>query len=141
MTRFIHDQFSKDYLEMLLSAYGSATAGQSLPSEIKEIDLFFCPGEYQLSLSLLGLLGQFCLTPCLFEPYRNPVTLEEVLDCVSKLLAVREDLLREAKRNKTRLSGGKTTVMDFNSYCKRSPFGSFFCSVIIRMGTGHLFPS
>lgn len=30
MTRFIHDQFSKDYLEMLLSAYGSPNAGQSM---------------------------------------------------------------------------------------------------------------
>ncbi len=64
MTRFIHDQFSKDYLEMLLSAYGSSTSGQSIRSEIREIDVFFSPSQSQLSLSLLGVLGQFCLTPC-----------------------------------------------------------------------------
>jgi hypothetical protein len=44
-------------------------------------------------------LGKLAQTPCLLEPYRNPVTIEGILACLSKLLTVREQLQREAHRN------------------------------------------
>jgi hypothetical protein len=47
----------------------------------------------------LGLLGRLAQTPCLLEPYRNPVTIEGIIACLSKLFTVREQLQREAHRN------------------------------------------
>jgi hypothetical protein len=44
-------------------------------------------------------LGKLAQTPCLLEPYRNPVTIEGILACLSKLFTVREQLQREAHRN------------------------------------------
>jgi hypothetical protein len=54
--------------------------------------------------SQLGLLGKLCQSPCLFEPYRNPITLDGINDCLSKRFAIREIFQREAKRNKQRIS-------------------------------------
>jgi hypothetical protein len=47
----------------------------------------------------LGLLGRLAQTPCLLEPYRNPVTIEGIIACLSKLFTVREQLQREAHRH------------------------------------------
>jgi predicted transcriptional regulator len=38
------------------------------------------------------------------EPYRNPITLDSLNDCLSKRFAIREIFQREAKRNKQRIS-------------------------------------
>ncbi|MCP2727788.1 flagellar assembly protein H [Limnofasciculus baicalensis] len=40
-------------------------------------------------------------TPALFEPFRNPITTEKVFSCLSKLLDVKADLARQAKRENT----------------------------------------
>ncbi len=42
MTRFIHDQFAKDYLEELLSQLGECQISLEIPSEIRQVDVFFC---------------------------------------------------------------------------------------------------
>ena len=39
MTRFIHDQFAKDYLEEFLKPYGEVKAGLRMRSEQREIDV------------------------------------------------------------------------------------------------------
>ena len=103
MTRFIHDKFSKDYLESLLSPHGQVEVGKSITSEIKEIDVWFVPNCPEIPTEL-GLLGRLCQTATLFEPYRNPVTLDEINSCLFKLLAVLDEFQREAKRNKRRLT-------------------------------------
>jgi hypothetical protein len=97
LTRFIYDEFSKDYLEMLLSPYGLAEAGKTVPSEILEIDVYFSPNSPE-PLPNLGLLGKFAQTQALFEPYRNPVTFDQILDCLGKLIAVRQAMRRETNR-------------------------------------------
>ncbi len=38
MTRFIWDKFSKDFLETLLSPYGTVVVSKEVTSEIQEID-------------------------------------------------------------------------------------------------------
>lgn len=101
MTRFIYDQFSKDLLETLLSPYGAVEGGKRVSSEVREIDVWFVPREPNLG-SELGLLGEMASVASLFEPYRNPVTEDEICDCVSKLLSVRGKLRREANRRKER---------------------------------------
>jgi hypothetical protein len=102
LTRFIYDEFSKDYLEMLFSDYGLAEAGKTVASEVLEIDVYFSPNSPE-PLPNLGLLGRFAQTRALFEPYRNPVTLDQILDCLGKLIAVRQALRREANRQNQKL--------------------------------------
>ena len=69
MTRFIHDQFSKDYLETLLEPYGDVTTPKKVAAEVKEMDLLFIPKpELKEDLKQLGLLGRMAETTAIFEP-------------------------------------------------------------------------
>ena len=73
MTRFIHDQFAKDYLEELLKPFGEVQAASQVAGEIREIDVLFTPFPTQTTnVELLGLLGKLATTPAIFEPFRNP---------------------------------------------------------------------
>ncbi|ALF51952.1 hypothetical protein ACX27_02320 [Nostoc piscinale CENA21] len=103
MTRFIHDQFAKDYLEELLTPYGEVQAARRVAGEVREIDVYFIPRQPGNISETLGLLGQFATTPALFEPFRNPAAATEICDCLLKLLEVRGDLQRQANRNNTRI--------------------------------------
>ncbi|WP_414572935.1 DUF4351 domain-containing protein [Nostoc sp. CCY 9925] len=102
MTRFIHDQFAKDYLEELLKPYGQVQGSSRVAGEVREIDILFSPLAKQSSqLETLGLLGRFAATAAIFEPFRNAASKEEICDCLLKLLEVRGALQRQANRNKT----------------------------------------
>ena len=105
MTRFIHDQFAKDYLEELLSQFGECEAPLEVRSEIRQVDVFFAPAnQAQTSPEALGLLGKLATTPCLFEPFRNPVTINEIRTCLLKLLEVHTDFIRKGNRENTKLN-------------------------------------
>ncbi len=106
MTRFIWDKFSKDLIETLLSPYGQVIVSKEITSEVQKIDLWFSPHHPNLS-ETLGLLGKLSQIPCLFEPYRNPITQEDILDCLDKRLTVRGQLRREAKKKKQRISNNE----------------------------------
>lgn len=104
MTRFIHDQFAKDYLEELLSPYGEVQAPRRVAGEVRQIDVWFTPTSPLTSdLNVLGLLGRFAANTALFEPFRNPATASEICDCLLKLLEVRGEFHREANRNNRNL--------------------------------------
>jgi hypothetical protein len=101
MTRFIYDQFAKDYLEEFLSPYGQVVVPKRVASEVQEIDLYFIPTEEtSTNFKPLGLLGELASPPgpSIFEPFRNPVTPTEICDCLFKVLAVRRELLRQSRR-------------------------------------------
>ncbi|QLE58895.1 DUF4351 domain-containing protein [Nostoc sp. TCL26-01] len=99
MTRFIHDQFSKDYLEELLKTSGQVQAPSRVAAEVREIDVLFTPIPTQThNLEILGLLGKMATTPAIFEPFRNPASIDEISDCISKLIEVKSAMRREAKR-------------------------------------------
>jgi Domain of unknown function (DUF4351) len=102
MTRFIHDQFAKEYLEELLKRYGEVKPSETVPSEVREIDVLFTPwtGE-EINLQSLGLLGRFASCPALFEPFRNAASDEEICNCILKLLCVRGAFQRDARSNQT----------------------------------------
>lgn len=104
MTRFIHDQFAKDYLEELLKPYGKVEAQKPVSAEVRYIDIFFSPFTAEIpNLEILGLLGQFASIPAIFEPFRNPADEEEICHCLKKELEIKAVVEREAKRNKTTL--------------------------------------
>lgn len=67
MTRFIHDQFTKDYLEELLKPYGEVQGSSRVAGEVREIDVLFSPlTEQSTNLETLGLLGRFAATAAIF---------------------------------------------------------------------------
>lgn len=98
MTRFLWDKFSKDYLETFLSSSGDVKTSLDVTAETQEIDVYFRPTSPEIPPEL-GLLGRLAQTPCLLEPYRNPVTIDGIIAYLSKLLTVREQLQREAHRH------------------------------------------
>jgi len=105
MTRFIHDQFAKDYLEQLLKPYGEVNAPHRVVGEAREIDVFFSPFIAENpQLEVLGLLGQFAKIPAILEPFRNPAAEKEIRSCLLKELEIISVLEKEAKRNETTLT-------------------------------------
>ncbi|UJL33109.1 DUF4351 domain-containing protein [Cylindrospermopsis raciborskii Cr2010] len=112
MTRFIHDQFAKDYLEEILRPYGEIESFKRVPGEVRQIDCFFSPaGEKITKLSGLGVLGSFARLPGIFEPFRNAASEEEICDCILKLLEIRGLMQREAKRDKRKLDKEKVPYL------------------------------
>lgn len=107
MTRFIHDQFAKDYLEEFLKPYGEVRAGLRVRSEQREIDVFFEPNSPP-PVETLGLLGRLAQTPCIFEPFRNPATADEISDCIIKSLELRRSYKRKAARKKSEDTSSQT---------------------------------
>ena len=88
------------YLEELLSFFGTVQARRSISAEVREIDVWFEPAPInQGNPEVLGLLGRLATTPSILEPFRNPVTPQEICDCLSKELEVRRKYYREAARN------------------------------------------
>jgi hypothetical protein len=88
----------KDYLETFLSSSGDVKTSLDVTAKTQEIDVYFRPTSPEMPPEL-GLLGRLAQTPCLLEPYRNPVTIDGIIACLSKLFTVREQLQREAHRN------------------------------------------
>ena len=105
MTRFIHDQFAKQYLTELLTPYGQVETSKDITAEVRQIDLLFIPDPQPAqSLEKLGLLGKMATNYAIFEPFRNPVSKSEIRSCIGKLFDVHADLERQAKRNETRIN-------------------------------------
>ena len=105
MTRFIHDQFAKDYLEELLSPYGIVVASKRFSVEKRQIDVWFEPtSNSSNNIETLGLLGTIAKTPAIIEPFHNPANGDEILDCLLKLLVVWGQLRRKANRNNIKMS-------------------------------------
>ncbi len=100
LRRFIYEQFSKDYLEKLLSPYGKVEAERTFSiSPRRDIDLWFAPSVSELPKEL-GLLGRLAKTRVLFEPYHYPVTPDEITASLVKLLEVQGEFYRAAERAK-----------------------------------------
>ncbi|WP_232225098.1 hypothetical protein [Dactylococcopsis salina] len=105
MTRLIHDKFAKDYFESLLEPFGQINSQKRVSAEDQYIDVWFEPAPENLEeLKELGVLGRMATTPSMFEPYRNPVTPEQIGDCLLKLLLVRTQMKRQARRKESSLA-------------------------------------
>ncbi|MGB8702719.1 MAG: hypothetical protein WCD18_25165 [Thermosynechococcaceae cyanobacterium] len=105
MTRNKFDQFSKEFLEELLSPLGTVEKSLEVLGTSRLVDLYFAPASQTAAdPQMLGLLGRIAATPCLLEPFRNPPTTTEVKDCLLKLLSVHTDLQRRIQRDDTAVS-------------------------------------
>ncbi len=105
MTRFIHDQFAKQYLTELLTPLGQVETSKDITAEVRQIDVFLLRSSPPKgNPSLLGLLGRLAATSAVFEPFRNPVTRREIRSCLGKLFDIQAQLERLANRENTRLN-------------------------------------
>lgn len=106
MTRKIHDELAKNYLETLLQPFGEVTTAVRIRSEGREIDVVFQLSDSRPNLVGLGLLSRMIETTAIFEPFRNPATGDEIRDCIVKSIEMR----RERKRDERRKGSQKTTT-------------------------------
>ncbi|NJK65055.1 MAG: hypothetical protein HC921_22195, partial [Synechococcaceae cyanobacterium SM2_3_1] len=100
MTRQPHDQFAKSLLSEVLSPWGDVEISREVSDEPRSIDLYFQPNPQQ-DPSPLGLLGRMAQTPCLLEPYRNPVTVSQIRDCLLKALILTAQQERSSPQQQT----------------------------------------
>ncbi|MGC1394988.1 MAG: hypothetical protein WA828_11975 [Coleofasciculaceae cyanobacterium] len=104
MTRFVHDQFAKQYLEELLTPLGKVETSRDVPGEVRQIDVWFAPTpQPETDPQILGLLGRFAAGSCVLEPFRNTPTATEVRSCLVKLFELQAGLQRKAKRDEQRI--------------------------------------
>ena len=109
MSQFPHDKFAKNLFELLLTPLGGVNPQRVIQSETKFVDIYFEPNNLSLSDGAnLGLLAQ-CLNqhPAMFEPFRNPVTVDDIQMSLVKVFEVQQELNREHKRLKQ--GGDKVT--------------------------------
>lgn len=106
MTRKIHDELAKNYLEVLLETFGEVKTGVRVHSEGREIDVVFQPLTPGANTVALGLLSRMIETTAIFEPFRNPATGDEIRDCIVKSIEMRRDRKRDERRKTTMSKGG-----------------------------------
>jgi hypothetical protein len=112
MTRQVHDELAKEYLEALLSPLGTVKTSQKISSEVLEVDVWFEPDPSPPSTTLpLGILGRMTNNIALFEPYRNPVSENDLRGCLSKVLIAQNKMLREGRRKNTPVSEEQLPVL------------------------------
>ena len=100
MSQFPHDDFAKNFLDSLLSPYGSVQSSYKISSEVRYVDIYFQPQIDNCHLESLGLLAQFVRESIVIEPFRNSVTLMQIKSCISKLFDLHLTIVKEAKKQK-----------------------------------------
>lgn len=105
MTRFIHDQFAKQYLKELLTPLGNVETSRDIAGEVRQLDVLFSPkAEPEVEATALGILGQIAAKPAVFEPFRSPVQPGEIRSCLGKLFDLHAEFERIAARENTRIA-------------------------------------
>lgn len=101
MSQFPHDKFAKDLFDLLLKPLGNVNLQRTIQPETKFVDIYFEPTLNSSDGENLGLLTQ-CLNqhPAIFEPFRNPVTVDDIQSCIVKVFEIQQELNRESKRLK-----------------------------------------
>ena len=112
MTRFIHDQFAKGYLLEILSLKGEVQTSLDVMGEKQEADVYFVPFSQPRPHAIpLGLLEKITTTTCVFEPFRNAVTPEEIRSCIEKICVLCAKVKKKAERENRSLEAGELPVL------------------------------
>lgn len=100
MSQFPHDDFAKEFLNSLLSPFGSIQPSYKIAGEVRYIDLYFQPqiSDRHENTELLGLLAQFTKLQIVIEPFRNSVKLRQIRACMSKLFDLHLTLGKESRK-------------------------------------------
>ncbi|WP_404787594.1 DUF4351 domain-containing protein [Altericista sp. CCNU0014] len=99
MSKNSSDQFSKQFLEEVLTPLGNVEISHEVLGEAQLVDVYFVPSpQPSVDPTSLGLLGRISQHPCLIEPFRNQPTATEIRSCLLKLFQVQGDRQRQARR-------------------------------------------
>jgi Domain of unknown function (DUF4351) len=99
MAKNVFDQFSKQFLEEILSPLGSVESSHEVSGETQLVDVYFVPNpQPNIIPPTLGILDRIIQTPCLIEPFRKQPTPNEIRSCLLKLFHVHGDYHRQARR-------------------------------------------
>ena len=87
-------------LDAVLSEVGEVRTQEEIAGEVQAADVWFQPApDNAAARAQLGLLGRIAATACLIEPFHTTPGAGPVLDCVSKQLTLRRNLVREARKS------------------------------------------
>lgn len=145
MTKNSSDQFSKQFLEEILSPLGTVETSYEVSGEAQWVDVFFVPTA-QSQIHELGLLGRIAQTPCLIEPFRNQPSTDEVRSCLLKLFQVQGHFRRQARRTDTSItdfdlpslwilvsSASDALLQQFEAKSQEDwPFGVYFLPMALK---------
>lgn len=100
MVRSRFDQFAKTMLDMVLSEVGEVRTQEEIHGEVQAADVLFAPAPGRAAeRARLGLLGRMVETACLLEPFHDTPGADAALDCLTKQLTLRRNLVREARKD------------------------------------------
>jgi Domain of unknown function (DUF4351) len=110
MSQFPHDDFAKDFLNSLLSPFGSIQSSYKISGEVRYVDIYFQPqidvreasALPNLDTESLGFLAKFAKEPIVIEPFRNSVKVPQIRACMSKLFDLHLTLVKEERKQKQR---------------------------------------
>jgi hypothetical protein len=95
-----YDQFAKRALSVLLSPLGEVSTQVEIHGEVQAADVLFLPArDHEAERVRLGLLGRMAENACLLEPFHDTPGANEALDCLTKQLTLRRNLVREARKD------------------------------------------
>jgi hypothetical protein len=100
MSQFPHDDFAKNFLDSILSPFGTVQPSQKIVSEVRYVDVYFQPESHNINTEQLGLLAKFTNSPIVIEPFRNSVKTIQIRSCMSKLFDLHLTLIKESKKQK-----------------------------------------
>lgn len=103
MTLKFYSQFTNEYLQELLSPFGSVEVSPDIDNVKQRAIVLFFPNLTPIpSSSELGLLARIALFNCSLEVYPEQIDETDVLNCIRKLFSVFSVLKSQAEReNKT----------------------------------------
>jgi hypothetical protein len=92
MSQFPHDRFNKNLLDLRLSPFCEVQTQRKQDPETTFLDIYCVPRRPIPADVQLGLLAQ-CIggQTVAFEPYRNPVELNAIQDCIVKALQMQQE--------------------------------------------------
>jgi hypothetical protein len=98
MSRTIHDEFAKDWMQEFLSDFGTVQTEFQISSEVRHVDVHFEPAANCLPVPM-GILGRMVAATCLIEPFRNAISGQEICNCNAKSTLLGYSLINQAKRD------------------------------------------
>jgi Domain of unknown function (DUF4351) len=100
MSQFPHDDFAKNFLDSILSPFGTVQPSQKILGEVRYVDVYFQPESQNVNTEQLGLLSKFTSNAIVIEPFRNSVKAIQIRSCMSKLFDLHLTVMKEAKKQK-----------------------------------------
>jgi Domain of unknown function (DUF4351) len=99
MPRKAHDSFVKEWMQELLTDFGTVETEVEIAGEVGTIDVLFYPAKQSpYPLEPLGSFGQLLAQPSMIEAFRNAVSEWDIRNCKGKLWMLEGELRRAARR-------------------------------------------